>query len=294
MKYIVAGLVLAVTGVVVPAGAEAGVEPSPFRLTAVHGSSATRLFAVGDAGALTRFDGKEWRTVGSPTTAHLTGVWVTSPSSVWVVGHQTILRGDGTSFWIAETPKRRLHAVWGASESELWAVGELGTILRYDGRDWTEVSSRTDKTLTAVWGTGSADVWFAGAAGTVVHWDGREMQVKSEPSPYFTGLAGLGQSEVWAVGEDGGILRFDGREWLASASHITRDLRSVTSAPGRPVWAVGDQGTVLRFEEGKWKSIASGTKRDLLAAWLTPGAELWAVGDHVTLRLRSPSRTAQP
>ncbi len=292
MKFSLAGLLVAVSGVLTPGAADAGVEPSPFRLTAVHGISATRLFAVGDAGALTTFDGKEWRAVGSPTTAHLTGVWVTSSSSVWVVGHQTILRGDGTSFWITETPKLRLHAIWGASESEVWAVGEQGTILRYDGRDWTEVSSRTDKTLTAVWGTGSGDVWFAGAAGTVVHWDGRRLQVKSEPSPYFTGLGGLGRREVWAVGEDGGILRFDGREWLASASHTSLDLYAVTTAPQLPVWAVGEEGTVLRFQDGKWKAVASGTNRDLFAAWTSPSAELVAVGDHVTLRL--PARSVQP
>ena len=47
------------------------------------------------------------------------------------------------------------------SETEIWIVGENGTLARYDGSTWTSFKSPTDKTLYAVWGSGG-DVWAVG------------------------------------------------------------------------------------------------------------------------------------
>ncbi|MCP4106847.1 MAG: hypothetical protein GY749_15130 [Desulfobacteraceae bacterium] len=42
---------------------------------------------------------------------------------------------SGTSRW--------LYSIWGTSESDVFAVGHSGTVLHYNGINWTVVSSGT-------------------------------------------------------------------------------------------------------------------------------------------------------
>ena len=58
----------------------------------------------------------------------------------------------------------------GATEG--WAVGSNGTILRFDGAEWTSAVSPTTERLNAVFGTASDNVWAVGERGTVVRYDG--------------------------------------------------------------------------------------------------------------------------
>ncbi|AKU95957.1 hypothetical protein AKJ09_02621 [Labilithrix luteola] len=60
-----------------------------------------------------------------------------------------------------------LNAIWGASPSDIWAVGDKGVALHYDGSGWTRIkvagldeSRRPD--LTAVWMPSPGHVWIGG------------------------------------------------------------------------------------------------------------------------------------
>jgi hypothetical protein len=60
-----------------------------------------------------------------------------------------------------------LAAVWGPSAGELWAAGGAGSISRYDGSGWSELTHQEIgapylRQLTAVHGSSSSDVWIIG------------------------------------------------------------------------------------------------------------------------------------
>ena len=42
----------------------------------------------------------------------------------------------------------------------------------WNGSAWATVAANSWPGLSAVWGTSTSDVWAAGNAGAVVHWDG--------------------------------------------------------------------------------------------------------------------------
>ena len=46
-----------------------------------------------------------------------------------------------------------LSGVWGSSASNVFAVGDNGTILRYDGNRWNASASGVTTSLYAIWGT---------------------------------------------------------------------------------------------------------------------------------------------
>jgi hypothetical protein len=68
--------------------------------------------------------------------------------------------------------ERPLEGVWGASASDVFAVGMEGTILHYDGAAWRAMQSPTTETLMDVWGTSPEDVFAVGHGGTILHYDG--------------------------------------------------------------------------------------------------------------------------
>ncbi len=76
--------------------------------------------------------------------------------------------------WCWENPLPQgntLYAVWASTENDIWAVGELGTLLHYNGSYWKLFVSPTRKTLHAIDGR-VGDVWAAGDNGIILHFDG--------------------------------------------------------------------------------------------------------------------------
>jgi hypothetical protein len=61
----------------------------------------------------------------------------------------------------------RLMGVWGSGASDVWAVGDSGTILHWNGSAWSSATSGTANTLTGVWGSAS-NAWAVGRSGTIL------------------------------------------------------------------------------------------------------------------------------
>lgn len=108
---------------------------------------------------------------------------------------------------------RPLRAVWGASASDIWAVGDVGSnggaIVHYNGVSWSKVS---DAFLSGIWGTSASDIWAVGCCGTtLVHYDGTTWTSVTSPTTHVLhGVWGSSPSDVWAIGAGGTILHYDG------------------------------------------------------------------------------------
>jgi len=63
-----------------------------------------------------------------------------------------------------------LYSIWGSDGSQLWAVGEGGTILHTadGGKTWETQRSGTLQPLNAIFGIGT-ELWAVGDNGTIVH-----------------------------------------------------------------------------------------------------------------------------
>ena len=72
------------------------------------------------------------------------GIWGSSPSNLVAVGQNgAILRFDGTSWTAMTSPvNNALFGVWGSGPSDIYAVGVQGTLLHYDGSTWDVAFSR--------------------------------------------------------------------------------------------------------------------------------------------------------
>jgi hypothetical protein len=93
----------------------------------------------------------------------------------------------------------------------VFAVGNHGTILHYDGIAWAPMDSGTKSDLTSVWGRNSQDVFVSGTGG-MLHWDGvRWTPIAATPDTQYEHLWGSGSGAVFAVGSGDAIAGLRGR-----------------------------------------------------------------------------------
>ena len=61
------------------------------------------------------------------------------------------------------------HDVWGASANDVFAVGDDGVILHYDGATWAVLHSRKGTSFFGVFGRARDDVHVVGSGGVILH-----------------------------------------------------------------------------------------------------------------------------
>lgn len=155
----------------------------------------------------------------------------------------------------------RLSDVAVMPSGEVWAVGEVGTVVRRIGTTNSLLSSGTTQNLTGAAVVG-AEVVMVGTGGSVLR--GAGGLVTPETSGTLQDLldvAPVGAGAV-AVGVGGKILRRNGIAWSSETSGTSQTLRGV--GPGTTeTYAVGDAGTVLASSGSTWKVVSDplfGTK----------------------------------
>jgi hypothetical protein len=275
--------------------------------------------ADADGRQLAHFDGLAW-TVGTRLAfSDFSAVRMISASDGWAVSRRPVsfgrfdphvggpagdglFRWDGRAWRFFQPLIERVHALWAGAANDVWAVGQNGLVMHWDGARWSKLSERLAGDLHAVWGRSRDDVWISGCADNFHHWNG--VAWSPVPSPVPTGDAGIcpalwGASaiDVSAIGQDQ-FLRWDGTEWryepnplkggdtpLAPNGHVTA-LWSATA--GGDLWAVGwEEGgigfdgwpLVLRRHAGHWtKSPAPRTEGQLRGLWGDGDDDIWAVG----------------
>ena len=215
-----------------------------------------------------------------------------------------------------------LSDVWGSSSADVFAVGTGGTILHYDGVEWTPQASGTSKYLGAVWGSSSSDV-FAAGDGLILHYDGVAWSTMfAAPETAFVALWGdspgsifaLGRGpylrayrydgaawnlmegevpgfslwgsspvDVYAVGLGDGAFHYDGHSWT-DQSTVNRGYENlaVGGTSSSNVFIVGNWGSVLHYDGSAWQPQNSGTDAVLADVWAAPTNDVFILGIRMT------------
>jgi len=145
--------------------------------------------------------------------------------------------------------------VWGSSNTNVYAVGSYGTILRWDGSSWSVVGWAVDDDtqFTDVWGTGPADVWAA-AEDKLVHFDGETWTQAALPVQEHSIAAVWGAAlDDYFAGDGPGILRWNGSAWSKSGDEPGGDIRCLHGSASHDVWSAAGL-TMAHFDGDAWTS----------------------------------------
>lgn len=270
---------------------------------AVWGTSASAVFAVGGNCLQTlvyRYDGATWaataQNCGAPGAHNwqYTSVGGTTPTDVYAIGENKFGPGSSPATWVSHFDGQswsdvykpncsacgHLHAIWSRSASDVFAVGDTGVVLHYDGTTWSPQTSGSLQSLNAVFGVSSTGPIFAvGDAGTILAYNGTAWQAQTSGTtqPLYA-VWGSSPTDVFAAGANGTILHFDGNAWSNQTSGTTKTLRGVWGSSKSSVYAVGYQTTILHFDGTNWTTQSAGPTLDLHGIWGSSPTDIFAVG----------------
>lgn len=199
-------------------------------------AGATSAWAVGTGGSVLHFDGSAWSAEDSGVTVDLESVFGIldadgDPYVVAVGADGTLIERVGAGDWraVATTVQDRLFGVWIKARDDIFAVGDNGRVIRFDGE---VVDVLVEEVLID---TGALDD------------DGEPIAFPiSEP---LKGVMGR-DNEVFVVGPRGSVYRFDGTRFARESSLTNRPLADVYTEAG--VWAAATDGVLMRRREGVW------------------------------------------
>jgi photosystem II stability/assembly factor-like uncharacterized protein len=200
--------------------------------------------------------------------------------------------------WKSPTPNS-LYSVYMINATYGWAVGAGGTIIRWDGIQWSDVTDSTTVDLNSVFFVNAQDGWAVGEYGTIIQWNGTGWNRVSAPTNAdLASLYMVNAEDGWAVGQtvqnvvSGNetwvwtIIHWNGSSWTNSTTppEIGNNLLSVTMVDSVDGWAVGAGGSILRWNGTQWSvwtefpmpgSIFAG----FYSVCLVNADDGWAVGD---------------
>lgn len=170
--------------------------------------------------------------------------------------------------------------MWGASDTEVFAVGDAGIVFRWDGEAWHDASPNLGSKLFSVDRNTGTKILVGGAGGAL--WEGEADDWQQIVLPTQARLNGVLQHEQggrWVCGAAGTLFHDDGNGWVP-ISLTAADLHSVCWFRGALCLAGGTQG-IFRISDGKIENIKSTvTSYDLT----TDGAYLVSSGDGIAIR----------
>lgn len=184
----------------------------------------------------------------------LTGVVARAADDVWAIGDWgTVVHWDGRAWRPESVGTARLNRVWPRAADDVWVVGDGGFVARRDATGWKSIMSGTSNDLLAVDGLGPDDVWLTGKAGTVLHWDGTQL------APVTGGgfehalysVDALAKDAVWIGGL--GLYRHDGKTWRLDEELGLTFFPDVRALAATDVWAVDDHGRIVHTDGKRWQ-----------------------------------------
>jgi hypothetical protein len=221
------------------------------KLNWIHGNDELRV-AVGERGTILMRDGDDdatqWTSYGCETVLPLWGAWVSAVDDVWVVGGDgfdrppVLCHYDGVAWTNVALPElsfdaKGLFKVFGVAPDDVWAVGDAGLLLHWDGTLWSQVVVDTPSDLISLWGPSGDELLAVG---------GRANGVLARKDAAGWTLAALaevsGLNGVWmdAAGE-AHIVGIGGTIAVVPPGTLTPEIEeSPTILTLHAVWSPGD------------------------------------------------------
>jgi len=197
-----------------------------------------------------------------------------------------------------------IRDMWASHEAGIWAVGDGGLVLRFNGQGFVPVGKApTGADLKGVSGEGST-VFVVGTGGTVLRWDEDGWSELTPPTTGDLNAVGvLDAGEFYAVGAEGLILHYLDGEWSEEGLGVTYDLYGAYASKVGGVYAVGAYGTLVELKGTVWiQSQIGGPASTMNAIWRSPDGRMYAVGtlgtvavyDGLTWKLQVTNDTYDP
>jgi len=244
---------------------------------------------------------RAWTVMPTPDQGGNRALWGASATNVYAANNTGILRYNGTSWSQVEAVRwRGMYDVYGTSASNVWAVGENGMILRFNGTTWTawrfDGTSVTPYnlntwdlpgqkiTLRSVFPIpGTSMIGIVGDGGTALVYDGASFSTWSiyntGNNSAITNVWGTSYFDLYITTADGLLQHFDGYN-LSTVTGVSAPggMNSVWGTASNNVYAVGGGGMLWRYNGSSWSRIRLPTRATLYTVYGTAANNVFVAG----------------
>ncbi len=155
-----------------------------------------------------------------------------------------------------------LNDIWGTSSDNIYAVGENGTVLHYDGDNWLAMNSGVSDIITKIIGFSNNEIYalmqdsqFGNFNSTVLKYDGNSWSTFYEPAFQASDIWGSSGSNLYVVGKDGSggvLMHFNGSTWTEEFNSFPdfSDLSSIHGISSNEIYTISyDAGRVYHWKD---------------------------------------------
>lgn len=222
-------------------------------------------------------------TAGGCTGPGPCSITVTGPSQLEAGASPRICNKDGWC-WMNPLPQgNTLRAIWGSAANDVWAVGDNGTILHYDGMTWINVDVGEKIDLYSICATDKDNIWIVSGSGSVLEYrKGKWEPAKTVRSGYeLWSCHAVNNNNVFATSSDSVVNRFNGSTWSVAASSLFAERAGVSALwinQKYEGWLFDRGGRGATLKDDKWTATGAslGFPVYAMAGW--QDSPLWAVG----------------
>ncbi|GAA4638108.1 hypothetical protein GCM10023196_094570 [Actinoallomurus vinaceus] len=203
-----------------------------------------------------------WRITQATKHQGINDLTVAPTGSSWAVGEQTVNGKDrlliqhlsGTTWKDVKLPANwsmPLKVIDASSSKNVWAFGEDGSVVRWNGKKWTSSKLAGGYHATDAEAISASDVWAVNGGGTARHWNGKKWVSVKLPAQVGS-IHAVSAKNIWAAGSigytKGALIHWNGKAWKVAktvtlpkpSDDATTTFMDVTVS-GKSVWAVGSQ-----------------------------------------------------
>ncbi|MFC1499434.1 PKD domain-containing protein [Candidatus Zixiibacteriota bacterium] len=176
--------------------------------------------------------------------------------------------------------------IWGASATDVFAVGRGGSILHFDGSSWSPMNSGTTSYyFKGVWGTSATDIFVVGQSGKILHYNGTAWSTMSSgTSESMYDVWGPSSSDVYAVGNHGTIKHYNGTSWstMTAPTEASGPLYSIWGSSATDIWAAGGTSSlssiIIHYDGTAWSTVHTGGGSLLQGIWAASATDIYTAG----------------
>lgn len=185
--------------------------------------------------------------------------------------------------WSNPLPQgNELYAVFGISASDIFAVGQAGTIVRYNGSTWSFMDSGTNEVLSAVWGSAGNNVYAVGNRGLILKYNGSSWAVDyvyPDTSVNLNSIFGFSATDVYAGGA-GVMLHYDGTRWSMMEIGRAGYIKGIWGTSHSNLYAVDNLGLIHKYNGSVWTVAADYSPDAMLeSVWGAAANDVYACGN---------------
>ncbi len=192
----------------------------------------------------------------------------------------------------------KMYSVWGENANSIYAVGDNGNLLHWDGSSWQAEKLPIEYdflsfTCRSVWGV-SGTVYAAGnESSDPLSFKGKIFK-KTNGGPWeedkvfdntvFTKIWGLSSDNIYATAKYGMFFHYDGSMWKLIYTGVENHINGIWGNSADNIYLVGNKGLVLHYNGESVTRIDSNTTLQLFAVW-GAGSSVYSAGeDGIILR----------